>query len=100
MKKSTFRKIYDKLPAQKVVAPKTEWIKRMADICKVHPTTVRCWLADSPCLVATVFHSQTFCRFTHTLFIVCCGEKKNGSHLSRCVTPTEAVVALTIHTGV
>ena len=47
MKKSTFRKIYDNLPAQKVVAPKTEWIKRMADICKVHPTTVRCWLAGT-----------------------------------------------------
>ena len=47
MKKSTFRAIYDKLPAQKVVAPKTEWIKRMADICKVHPTTVRCWLAGT-----------------------------------------------------
>ena len=47
MKKSTFRKIYDKLPAQKVVAPKTEWIKRMAEICKVHPTTVRCWLAGT-----------------------------------------------------
>lgn len=47
MKKSTFRTIYDKLPAQKVVAPKTEWIKRMADICKVHPTTVRCWLAGT-----------------------------------------------------
>lgn len=47
MKKSTFRQIYDKLPAQKVVAPKTEWIKRMADICKVHPTTVRCWLAGT-----------------------------------------------------
>ena len=47
MKKSTFRKIYDKLPAQKVEAPKTEWIKRMADICKVHPTTVRCWLAGT-----------------------------------------------------
>lgn len=47
MKKSTFRKIYDKLPAQNVVAPKTEWIKRMAEICKVHPTTVRCWLAGT-----------------------------------------------------
>lgn len=47
MKKSTFRKIYDKLPSQKVVAPKTEWIKRMAGICKVHPTTVRCWLAGT-----------------------------------------------------
>lgn len=47
MKKSTFRKIYDALPPQKVVAPKSEWIRRMADICKVHPATVRCWLAGT-----------------------------------------------------
>lgn len=46
-KKSTFRKIYDELPPQKIVAPKTEWVKRMATICYVHPTTVRCWLAGT-----------------------------------------------------
>lgn len=47
MGKSTFRKIYDKLPAQKRVAPKTEWINRMAEITMVHPVTVRCWLAGT-----------------------------------------------------
>ena len=47
MGKSTFRKIYDQLPAQTVVAPKKEWINKMADICRVHPATVRCWLAGS-----------------------------------------------------
>lgn len=47
--KSTFRKIYDELPACKVVktAPKSVWVKKMAEICMVHPTTVRCWLAGT-----------------------------------------------------
>ncbi len=47
MAKSKFRQIYDSLPpCVKVVksAPKSEWIKRMAEICKVHPATVRCWI--------------------------------------------------------
>ena len=47
MKKSTFRQIYDKLPASKVVAPKTDWINRIAELCYVHPVTVRCWLAGA-----------------------------------------------------
>lgn len=47
MKKSKFREIYDELPERTQVAPKTEWIKRIANICYVHPTTVRCWLAGT-----------------------------------------------------
>lgn len=45
--KSTFRKIYDRLPNRKVEAPKADFVRRMAEICKVHPTTVRCWLAGT-----------------------------------------------------
>lgn len=47
MKKSTFRKIYDKLPERTVEAPKAAFVRRIADLCKVHPTTVRCWLAGT-----------------------------------------------------
>lgn len=47
MGKSTFRKIYDELPERKVTAPKSVWIKKIADLCMVHPTTVRCWLAGT-----------------------------------------------------
>lgn len=47
MTKSRFRQIYDALPERKSVAPKKEWITKMADMCKVHPTTVRCWLAGT-----------------------------------------------------
>ena len=47
MKKSKFREMYDQLPESTHVAPKTEWIKKIAQICLVHPTTVRCWLAGT-----------------------------------------------------
>lgn len=45
--KSKFRTIYDRLPEKKSIAPKSEWIRKIADLCKVHPTTVRCWLAGT-----------------------------------------------------
>jgi len=47
MSKSKFRQIYDALPQANVEAPKTVWVKRMAEICKVHTSTVRCWLAGT-----------------------------------------------------
>ena len=47
MTKCKFRQIYDALPPANVEAPKTVWVKRIAEICKVHPTTVRCWLAGT-----------------------------------------------------
>ena len=47
MTKCKFRQIYDALPPVNVEAPKTVWVKRIAEICKVHPTTVRCWLAGT-----------------------------------------------------
>ena len=47
MAKSKFREIYDQLPPQQVVAPKKDWINRMAELCMVHPATVRCWLAGT-----------------------------------------------------
>lgn len=46
-RKSVFRKIYDALPEKAPVAPKTAWINKIADLVKVHPTTVRCWLAGT-----------------------------------------------------
>ena len=46
-KKSKFRQIYDLLPPKAEVAPKTAWVKEIAAICKVHETTVRCWLAGT-----------------------------------------------------
>lgn len=58
MKKSTFRKIYDKLPAQKVVAPKTEWIKRMAEILQGTPDNVYAvgWQVHR-----SLMHSESLC---------------------------------------
>lgn len=49
MEKNKFRQIYDALPACVVVkeAPKTQWVKRLAELCKVHPQTVRGWLAGT-----------------------------------------------------
>lgn len=49
MQKSKFREIYDALPQCVVIkeAPKTQWINRIAEICMVHPSTVRGWLAGT-----------------------------------------------------
>lgn len=47
MKKCRFRKIYDQLPERKVKAPKSDFIREIAALCKVHPVTVRCWLAGT-----------------------------------------------------
>lgn len=47
-KKTKFRQIYDALPARQVaVAPKTAFVKRIAELCKVHDVTVRCWIAGT-----------------------------------------------------
>lgn len=44
-KKNKFREIYDALPPRQVaVAPKTAWVKDIAQRFKTHPITVRCWL--------------------------------------------------------
>ena len=45
--KSIFRQVYDALPTEKPKSPKTVWVNNIADLCKVHPTTVRCWLAGT-----------------------------------------------------
>lgn len=45
--KTLFRKIYDALPPKADVAPKTQFVRRIADLCKVHETTVRCWIAGA-----------------------------------------------------
>ena len=46
--KSKFREIYDALPPRNVqLAPKTAWVKKIAELCKVHDVTVRCWLAGT-----------------------------------------------------
>lgn len=46
-KKSTFRQIYDALPTERPQAPKTAWVNEIAALVKVHPITVRCWLAGT-----------------------------------------------------
>lgn len=38
------RKMYDSLPTRQVEAPKSDFIRELAELCKVHPTTVRCWI--------------------------------------------------------
>ena len=45
--KGKFAEIYTALPTREAVAPKTRWVRRMAEICMVSETTVRCWLAGS-----------------------------------------------------
>ena len=47
MEKSKFRQIYDALPAKAPVAPKTAFVKEVAELCKVSEKTVRCWLAGA-----------------------------------------------------
>lgn len=44
VKKNRFREIYDSLPARQEVAPKTDWVNKIAEITKSHPTTVRAWI--------------------------------------------------------
>ena len=46
-KKSVFRQMYDALPTERPQAPKTAWVNDIAALVKVHPTTVRCWLAGT-----------------------------------------------------
>lgn len=40
----TLKEYYDKLPERVVKAPKTEFIKELADMCRVKTITVRHWL--------------------------------------------------------
>lgn len=47
MNKSRFRQIYDALPAKAPVAPKTAFVREIAELCKVSEKTVRCWLAGT-----------------------------------------------------
>lgn len=46
-KKSVFRQMYDALPTERPQAPKTAWVNDIAELVKVHPVTVRCWLAGT-----------------------------------------------------
>lgn len=45
--KTNFRKIYEALPTSRVVSPKKEWVEGVALAARVHPATVRCWLAGT-----------------------------------------------------
>lgn len=47
VKKNLFRQYYDALPPKAEVAPKTAFVREIADLCKVHQNTVRCWLAGT-----------------------------------------------------
>lgn len=46
-KKNLFRQYYDSLPPKAEKAPKSAFVDEISDLCKVHPTTVRCWLAGT-----------------------------------------------------
>lgn len=41
----TFREIYDNLPPREFIAPKKEFVREIAELCKCAESTVRCWLA-------------------------------------------------------
>jgi hypothetical protein len=45
--KTKFRKLYDALPSSRVVSPKKRWVEDVALAARVHPATVRCWLAGT-----------------------------------------------------
>lgn len=44
MAKNRFREHYDALPPKAPKAPKSAFVDEIADLCKVHPATVRCWI--------------------------------------------------------
>lgn len=44
MEKSRFRQYYDSLPERNVIAPKANFVRDIAELCKVNPATVRMWL--------------------------------------------------------
>lgn len=41
----TFKDYYDALPPKAPKAPKTEFVLRMAKLCKREPQTIRMWLS-------------------------------------------------------
>nr|DAF67706.1 MAG TPA: LAMBDA REPRESSOR (TRIPLE MUTANT)/DNA COMPLEX-DNA COMPLEX, DOUBLE HELIX, TRANSCRIPTION-DNA.1A [Caudoviricetes sp.] len=47
MSKNRFRKHYDALPPKAEKAPKSAFVDEIAELCKVHPQTVRCWIYGS-----------------------------------------------------
>ncbi len=44
MDKSRFREFYDNLPERNVIAPKANFVRDIAELCKVSQQTVRMWL--------------------------------------------------------
>lgn len=44
MPKTGLRKLYDALPAREHIAPKKDFIDRLAKLCMVHPQTVKGWI--------------------------------------------------------
>lgn len=47
MEKTKFRQYYDALPPKTEVAPKTDFVRKIAKLCMVSEKTVRCWLAGA-----------------------------------------------------
>lgn len=47
MEKNGLRKFYDALPAKAEVAPKTAFVREIANLCYKSEKTVRCWLAGT-----------------------------------------------------
>lgn len=44
VKKNKIRELYDSLPERAVTAPKSDFVKKLAELTKSHPTTVRAWI--------------------------------------------------------
>lgn len=46
VKKGRLRELYDSLPGKRITmeAPKTAFVKELAELTRSHPTTVRAWL--------------------------------------------------------
>lgn len=47
MEKNGFRKFYDSLPSKAEVAPKTKFVREIAEMCFKSEKTIRCWLAGT-----------------------------------------------------
>ena len=47
MKKTKFRQYYDKLPPRTEIAPKSDFVRKIAKLCMVSEKTVRSWLAGT-----------------------------------------------------
>lgn len=41
----TLKEIYNAIPKRVEQSPKEKWVKELAEVCCVAPSTVKCWLS-------------------------------------------------------